>query len=247
MSKLRCLVAFVVTMALGLPTLVGLLLVLPSRATRIRLAGAYGKLVAYTTLPIFGIRPLLEGGEHLDGRRPCVYVVNHSANLDPFVGLWCQPVGTVGVAKTAIGRIPIFGQVYWLSGHVLLDRSHTGRAVGSLDAAARLVRENGLSLWIWPEGTQPHDGRLLPFKKGFVHLALAAGLPVVPVIFHDAHRLWPARTLDVVPGDLRVQVLPPIDTRDWTVERAEEHAETVRQVFLDHMAEHQHPLVEAAG
>ena len=88
----------------------------------------------------------------------------------------------------------------------------------------------------------PPDGRLLPFKKGFVHLAIATSLPVVPIIVHDAPARWPARTLDIRPGTIRVEVLEPIPTDAWTNDRAGEIAEDIRQRYIAHMAKHQHPL-----
>ena len=88
----------------------------------------------------------------------------------------------------------------------------------------------------------PPDGRLLPFKKGVVHLALATRLPIVPVVVHDAHLRWPARTLDIRPGPLRVQVLEPVDTTGWTRERAEEHLADLHARFVEALAPHQRPL-----
>ena len=90
------------------------------------------------------------------------------------------------------------------------------------------VKEKGLSIWIWPEGTRSLDGKLIPFKKGFVHLALATGLPVVPVIVHGAHKVWPAKTMQFYPGEVKVEVLDPIKTDDWNRETVDKHVEEVR-------------------
>ena len=49
-------------------------------------------------------------------------------------------------------------------------------------ACPEIVRRHRLSIFMWPEGTRSRDGRLLPFKKGIVHMALQTGLPVVPVV-----------------------------------------------------------------
>ena len=75
------------------------------------------------------------------------------------------------------------------------------------------------------------DGKLIPFKKGFVHLALATGLPIVPVIFHGAHKRWPAKTMQFYPGEVRVEVLEPISTDYWTKDTLEDHIDEVRTVM----------------
>ena len=90
------------------------------------------------------------------------------------------------------------------------------------------VKTKGLSIWIWPEGTRSLDGKLIPFKKGFVHLALATGLPVVPVIVHGAHKVWPAKTMQFYPGEVKIEVLDPIKTDDWNRETVDKHVEEVR-------------------
>ncbi len=93
-----------------------------------------------------------------------------------------------------------------------------------------------------PEGTRSRDGRLLPFKKGFVHLAIATGLPVVPVVLHGAQRNWEPGTLRFRPMTLEIDVLPKIDTAAWREESAGEHAAEVHAAFCAALRPEQRPL-----
>lgn len=238
-SLLRVGLALLWTTVLGLLTFPILLLLLPFRRQRVVVAATYGWAVSWGSLKIFGIRPHYTGLEHVSC--PAILIANHSSNIDPFLAMWHNPLGNVGVAKKELVLIPAFGQMYFLSGHLLIDRSNPERARKSMDDTAALVRDQRLGLYIWPEGTMPRDGHMLPFKKGFVHFAVATGLPVVPIIVKDAPRLWPPRTLDVRPGDLEVEILPPIDTSGWTADRAGEIAAEVQQLFIDRLPEHQRP------
>ena len=77
------------------------------------------------------------------------------------------------------------------------------------------------------------DGKLIPFKKGFVHLALATGLPIVPVILHGAGERWPAKTMQFYPGEVRVEVLDSIDTKDWNKDGVDAHIEQVKSVMAE--------------
>jgi len=214
--------------------LIGLPL-LPWRLVRIRLGSRFGRPMGRAVLWIAGVR-LVGDWAHLATREPALYVTNHASNADPWMAMVVCPTGGCGVAKREIARIPFFGWAYVLSGHLLLDRSSSASAIQSMKELAALVREHGLSVWLWPEGTQSNDGGLLPFKRGFVHLAIAAGLPVVPVLFHDAHVRWPARSMRLVPGDVRVEILDAVDTSSWRAETAAEHAEAVRSVMAGHLA-----------
>ncbi len=242
LSLARIAAALVWTTLLAIPTLPVLILLLPFRPLRVKVAAWYARGISLGALPLLGIRVHYEGLEHLDGSFPAIYLANHASNVDPFLAMWHCPIGAVGVAKRAVSYIPVFGQIYALSGHLLIDRSNSKSTRGRLDGTAELIAANGMGLYIWPEGTQPRDGRLLPFKKGFVHLAIATGLPVVPIVVKGAHDRWPARTLVVHPGDVHVEVLEPIQVTDWTADRAAEIAEEVRGRFIEHLSEAQRPL-----
>ena len=122
-----------------------------------------------------------------------------------FLGMWLCPYGGVGIAKQEITRIPVFGLAYKLSGHLLLDRGNKERAIASMDLLVKVVKKHDLSIWLWPEGTRSRQGELLPFKKGFVHLAIATGLPIVPIVTHNAPRVWPVGTFRFSPGEVQVK------------------------------------------
>jgi 1-acyl-sn-glycerol-3-phosphate acyltransferase len=141
------------------------------------------------------------------------------------------PYGGCGVGKKEVIKIPFFGQAYWLSGHLLIDRGNNTKAIASMTKLSNFVKKKNLSIWIWPEGTRSLDGKLIPFKKGFVHLALATGLPVVPVVLHGANQVWPAKTMQFYPGEVKVEVLDPIKTDNWTKKTINDHVEQVKAVM----------------
>lgn len=241
-SLARLVLGFLVIVAASCVTLVFLVLLLPWRVWRIKACNVYGKVVGRSVVAIVGVTPRVNHPERLGDSMPAIYVTNHTSTLDAFLGIWLCPVGGCGVFKKEVARIPFFGQVARLSGHLLLDRFHHRRALEALRDTAELVKRHRLGIWILPEGTRSKDGRLLPFKKGFVHLAIATGLPVVPIVVHGAHRNWKLGTYRFVPMDLPIEVLPPIDTSGWSEETAQEHVETVRRLFIEHLPEDQRPL-----
>lgn len=226
-----------------LPFLVLATLLLPWRVLRIKLCNGYGKLVGSGLIRLLVRCPLaMSHRERIDELKPAIYVSNHTSTLDIFLGMWLCPYGGCGIAKKEIGNIPLFGWLYRLSGHLLIDRGDREKAIAALEETARLVREHELSIWLWPEGTRSRDGRLIPFKKGFVHLAIATGLPVIPVVVHGAHKVWEARTLTLSREPLRVDVLEPVDTSGWSEHSVEQHVAEVRALFLANLPADQHPL-----
>ncbi len=224
-----------------------LLVCLPSRRLRIRIGNVYGHAVGRSVLWVTGARYDVSSAEETAALRPAIYVSNHVSTLDIFLGIWLAPTNTCGVGKKEVVWYPFFGQLYWISGHLRLDRGNRARAVEALADTAVLMRRWGLGAWIWPEGTRSRDGRLLAFKKGFAHLALATRLPIVPVVVEGAQRVWPRSRFAIVPGDVSVRVMPPIPTDDWSLETLDAHIAQVRQVFLDALPEEQRPLEVAAA
>lgn len=219
-----------------------LLVLLPSRVLRIKSCNYFGKVVGPTMMWLSGSPITWYGTEHLDPNRPAIYISNHTSIVDILLGIWLSPVGTVGVAKKQVVYYPFFGQLYWLSGHLRIDRGKSRAAVQSLKDLAKIVHEHGLSIYIWPEGTRSRDGRLLPFKKGIVHLAKQTGLPIIPVVVQNAHQLWEKSSLAVRRTELRVDILPPVDTTDWSLDTLQEHLDELHGMFVAALPESQRPL-----
>ena len=182
---------------------------------------------------IVGTKLINPDSQKLKNSGPAIYVTNHTSALDIFISMAICPYGGCGVGKKEIVRVPFFGLAYWLSGHLVIDRGNREKAVASMNKLSKFVNDKKLSIWIWPEGTRSMDGKLIPFKKGFVHLALATGLPIVPVVLHGAYKRWPAKTMQFYPGEVRVEVLDPIKTDDWTKKTIDKHIEEVKGLMSE--------------
>jgi 1-acyl-sn-glycerol-3-phosphate acyltransferase len=213
-SILRFCLGFTVIMVMTLIVMVAVIVLLPWRVGRIYVCNWWGHVVGRSIVFLAGVTPVIRGWERLAGSMPAIYVMNHASTLDAFSGIWMCPYGGSGVFKKEIVKVPFYGQLAWLSGHLLLDRGNTGKAVETLKDMAKFMSANRIGAWIFPEGTRSRDGRLQPFKKGFVHMAIATGFPVVPVVVHGAHKNWEkGRLLEFKPMTMEVDVLPPSTRR----------------------------------
>ncbi len=211
----------------------------PWRGLRVRLSGHLGRALGPASLRLLGVQ--VEGGE-VPITAPAIYVCNHTSHLDVFLSAAMAPVGTSFVARRGLLLFPFFGLLYALSGHLLISRSRPAVAIRALQRNAALVRREGLGVWILPEGTRSVDGRLKPeLKKGFVHLALATGLPVVPVLFVGAHWPWPKGRWLSRPGRVEVVVLPAVDTAGWRAETAAAHCAQVHGLMAAALPPDQRP------
>lgn len=228
-------------------TIAFLVLFLPWPGLRARTCNVFGKTVGPMLMWLTGCPVTVKGREHLRADRPAIYVTNHTSIIDIFIAIWLSPMGTVGVAKKEVIYYPFFGQLYLLSANLRIDRGNTASALSAMRRLVSFVRRYRISIYIWPEGTRSKDGRLQRLKKGFVHLALQTGLPVVPIVVTGAHKSWRKNSIIVYSTPVDIEVLPAIETTGWSTETVEDHVQEVWQRFYDHLPEEQRPLPESAA
>lgn len=183
------------------------------RRDRSRVAYDYARLLHRLQQPALGVRVRITGEERLHAYRPCIFVGNHQSVLDVPILAQAFAPGSVVIAKKELRSIPFFGWLYTTTGNILIDRKDNRSAVGRLKEVEDAILRRKVAVWIFPEGTRGKEpGRLLPFKKGAFHMAVATGAPLVPVVVSPLKpRLdIPGRRLD--PSDVEVRVLEPIPT-----------------------------------
>lgn len=192
------------------------------------------------------------GLQHVPSRGGAVLVCNHRSLFDAIaLGAALDRTGrdVMVLAKAELFRARLVGSVLRRAGVIPVHRG-TDRAADALTAAVGSLR-GGELVAVFPEGTIPRDGVLLPFKTGAARMAIEAGVPVVPValvgtdhvITGDARRikrtLW-RRSADHARIDVVVGPpihLPPAADRD-AVDLA---TETLRDAVLDLLATHDRP------
>ena len=140
----------------------------------------------------------------------CLIIANHQSNYDLFVFGTVVPHRTVCIGKKSLKWVPLFGQLFWLSGNVLIDRGNAYKARRAMLTTTRTLQHEDTSIWVFPEGTRNLGKGLQPFKKGAFHMAIAAGVPIVQVcasnyVTHMRLNRWNS-------GDVLIRSLPPIPT-----------------------------------
>lgn len=125
--------------------------------------------------------------------RPAVFIGNHQTELDVLMLGCLFPKYCSVTAKASLRKVPFLGWFMSLSGSIFLDRKNSRDAREAMAGAATQIRERRQSVYMFPEGTRSYtkDPILLPFKKGAFHLAVQAGVPIVPcVVANYSHVLW---------------------------------------------------------
>lgn len=96
--------------------------------------------------------------------------------------------------------MPLWGAVVGRAGLILIDRKDRHRAILNISEGMKSL-PRGYSVAVFPEGTRSPDGEMKRFKIGAVHMALASGLPVIPIGIDGAMAVNPDQTLLPRPGN----------------------------------------------
>lgn len=187
-----------------------------------------------------GIRLVVKGEENLWSQRPAVFIFNHQSRADFFIGAKLVRKDAVGVAKKELKVSPI-GPLMVAAGMIFVDRLNREKAIEALKPAVDAL-QNGTSIIIAPEGTRSYDYNLGRFKKGAFHLAMQAGVPIVPIVIKNAHDVMPRGSNLFSPSAVEVVVLEPVDTSGWDTERLDDHVREVRNLYLAELGQ---PLDES--
>lgn len=174
-----------------------------------------------------GVELQVEGAERLAQDQRYVFMANHQSYLDVPALVIASPVPLRFVAKRQLARIPLFGQAMQAIGTIPIDRKNHQEAVNKLREAQKSVGQR-FSLVFFAEGTRSLDGELMPFKKGGVAMALALGVPIVPVTIAGAFEVMPRGKAEIRPGPVRISFGEPIAVGEEAPGERERLLEQVR-------------------
>jgi putative phosphoserine phosphatase/1-acylglycerol-3-phosphate O-acyltransferase len=181
---------------------------------------------------LIGLRLNVKGEHHVWENRPAVFVFNHQSKADVIIIAKLLRRDIAGVGKKEIKQYPLIGQILEFAGIVFIDRANSASAIEAMSPLVEAMRYEGKCVVIAPEGTRAISPRLGSFKKGAFHLAMQAGVPVVPIVIHNAIDVAPKGDFVFRSATVDVEVLPPIDTSDWRPKTIEKHVAEVRNQFL---------------
>lgn len=190
---------------------------------------------------VAGITLSIKGEEHLWSHRPAVFILNHQSNADMLIAIKLIRKEARGVAKMELKKMPVVGQILEASGTIFLDRTDKEKAIEALKPAIDSLR-SGISIVIFPEGTRSYDYTLGRFKKGAFHIAMEAGVPIVPIVLKNAHDVMPRGKNIFNPALVEVIVHPPILTHDWDKNNLDSKIREIRNIYLKDLKQ---PLEES--
>ncbi len=192
--------------------------------TQHRLARQWGRML----LAVSFVRATVHGAEKLDPETSYVVVANHSSYMDIPALYSALPLELRFFAKKGLFSIPLLGWHLRRAGHLPVVRGDARASLKSMTEGAKLIRERGISVLLFPEGGRTETG-IRPFKEGAAYIAIKAGVPVVPVGLVNMRSVLPMHSLLLRPAAVEVNVGEPIDTTGMTLRDRERLNEMLQE------------------
>ncbi|MGP1945346.1 MAG: 1-acylglycerol-3-phosphate O-acyltransferase [Arsenophonus sp. ER-QC15-MAG3] len=165
---------------------------------------------------IFGITIIKRMPYDAKDYGPSIYIGNHQNNYDMVTISNAVQPNTVTVGKKSLIFIPFFGQLYWLSGNIFIDRVNRSKAHNTISEVVNKIKKRKISVWIFPEGTRSRGRGLLPFKTGAFYAAILAGVPIILICLSETEGKIKLNRWNN--GLVILEMLPPIDTTKYNLE-----------------------------
>lgn len=180
----------------------------PTRRKQNALERAWARALLFVS----GVNVKVDGLEKIAEDGSYVFVSNHLSYMDTPVALASIPVRFRFLAKRGLFQIPFLGWHLGRAGHISVPREDARAAVKTMTLAAQVVRDERISLLIFPEGGRSRNGEMRDFKEGAAFIAIKAGVPLVPVALQGTREVLPFGSGVVKPGTVAMRIGDPIPT-----------------------------------
>ncbi|SCY59684.1 lysophospholipid acyltransferase family protein [Butyrivibrio sp. INlla14] len=138
---------------------------------------------------ISGVKRTVIGEENVPKDTAVLYVGNHRSIFDIVLAYPRVPAPTGFIAKKEILKVPLLNIWMIYMDCLFLDRKDIRKGMEMILTAIDKVK-NGISIFIYPEGTRNKtDAPLGEFHKGSFKIAQKTGCPIIPVVINHSDEI----------------------------------------------------------
>ncbi len=125
--------------------------------------------------PVFGLKVELRKPADAESYGNAIYIANHQNNYDMVTASNIVQAPTVTVGKKSLLWIPFFGQLYWLTGNLLIDRNNRTKAHGTIAEVVNAFKKRKISFWMFRKGPVAAAAACCRLKPGLFTRLLPLG------------------------------------------------------------------------
>lgn len=164
----------------------------------------------------------------------CLYLFNHLSLYDIPILIYAIRKSIRFGAKAELYKIPFFSMAMRIVGNIKIERFKLEKAIRNINEAVEPLK-NGESFILAAEGTRQLEPKIGEFKSGPIILAIQAGAKLVPVVLHGPEKIMHKKQFFINLGykkKVYVEILPPFDTKGFTLDDRNKIKEIIRQQYL---------------
>jgi 1-acyl-sn-glycerol-3-phosphate acyltransferase len=171
-------------------------------------------------LTVAGARVRVRGLENLQPGESYIFAGNHLSLYDTPVVLGHIPRQFLFLVNIKYVRLPFLGTHLRRAGHFGVDSEDMRSSMKIMTEAARVLKERGLSVLLFPEGKRSRAG-LDEFKEGAAYMAIKSGASVVPFALKGTREVLPIDSMEVRGGPVEFLIGKPIPVDGLTLKDRE--------------------------
>ena len=213
LQTIRSIIFFICMVLLVLPfTIAGIFGLLVSKVFSYRLMSGYSACLSWLLNILCNLKLEIIGKENIS-KEPVIYAVKHQSAWETICLQNILPPNTSWILKKSLVYVPVFGLAVLAASPIAINRKERRSAIESIIKQGKQKIAAGRNIIIFPEGTRTTYGEKTKYKMGAAKLAIATGVPIVPVA-HNAGKFWKRHGITKHPGTIKLEIGEPIDTTD---------------------------------
>ena len=143
-------------------------------------------------IPLLGVRLHTQGLEMTPKSGRVMVVCNHLYDIDPGVLLHCFRKSQLAfIAKREVANLPVVCKYLHKTMGQFVNRENDREALRTILNCIKLIKEDQVSIGVFPEGYCSPDGKLHPFRHGVFKIAQKTNVPIVVCTLRNTKQVLP--------------------------------------------------------
>ena len=179
-----------------------------------------------------------KGMEKIPKDKRFLLVCNHRSKLDPITSWYLlKDYDLSFISKEENFHVPCWGRLIRRCCFLPIDRENPRNAMKTIDMAANLMKDDQVSIAVYPEGTRNFGEGLLPFHNGIFKIAQKAGVPIVICGIKGADKMKDNFPLHGT--DIYFEVLDVLSAEEAKAQRCNDIGDHARNLMLSFIEKHE--------
>lgn len=159
---------------------------------------------------ISGVKYEVHGYENIPKDKSVLFIGNHQSYFDVILGYHLCPPVTGFLSKQTFQKIPLLNVWMNINYCLFLTRTDPRQDLKLILKAQDFIKQ-GISMFVFPEGTRSKTGEMAAFHEASFKIATKTGCPIVPVCFTNTREILETHAPKIKKTHVVVTFLPPVD------------------------------------